>query len=64
MRKILVVIFLAPLLLVSCSILNTNFGKKAPNEEGFGVNKNSRKYFEYLRNRDPETGEVPPGIFS
>lgn len=32
-------------------------------EEGHGVNPSSRKYFEYLRNRDPETGAVPEGIF-
>jgi len=32
-------------------------------EEGHGVNPSSRKYFEYLRNRDPETGTVPEGIF-
>ena len=28
-------------------------------EEGHGVNPSSRKYFEYMRNRDPETGIVP-----
>lgn len=32
-------------------------------EEGYGVNRSSRKYFEYMRNRDPETGVVPEGIF-
>ena len=32
-------------------------------EEGHGVNPSSRKYFEYMRNRDPETGIVPEGIF-
>ena len=32
-------------------------------EEGYGVNPSSRKYFEYMRNRDPETGLVPEGIF-
>jgi len=32
-------------------------------EEGHGVNPSSRKYFEYMRNRDPETGVVPEGIF-
>ena len=32
-------------------------------EEGHGVNPSSRKYFEYMRNRDPETGLVPDGIF-
>lgn len=32
-------------------------------EEGHGINPSSRKYFEYMRNRDPETGLVPDGIF-
>lgn len=30
--------------------------------EGFGVNPGSRKYYEYLRQRDPLTGEVPSRI--
>ncbi len=28
-------------------------------EEGYGVNPSSRRYFEYLRHRDPSTGEIP-----
>ena len=29
------------------------------NEEGYGINPSSRKYFEFMRNHDPETGEIP-----
>lgn len=32
------------------------------NEEGHGVNPGSRKYFEYMRNHDPETGEYRAGM--
>lgn len=49
--------------IMSCSILLKKHTSENPSEEGFGVNKNSRKYYEYLRNRDPETGKVPTGIF-
>ncbi len=48
---------------LSCSVLLNKNADEGPLEEGYGVNKNSRKYFEYLRNRDPETGEIPAGIF-
>lgn len=33
-------------------------------EEESGAHWGSRKYFEYMRNRDPETGIVPAGIFA
>lgn len=28
-------------------------------EEGYGINPSSRKYFEYMRNHDPESGTLP-----
>lgn len=39
------------------------FSQKPPvgglSEEGYGINPSSRKYFEYLRNHDPETSSLP-----
>ncbi len=29
------------------------------NEEGYGINPSSRKYFEFMRNHDPESDQVP-----
>lgn len=40
----------------------SNIQKEAPappQSEGYGVNPGSRKYFEYMRHRDPATGEIP-----
>lgn len=32
------------------------------NEEGYGVNPSSRKYFDYMRNHNPNTGEYQAGM--
>ena len=41
-----------------------NVNVSGAEEEESGAHWGSRKYFEYMRNRNPETGEIPAGIFS
>ncbi|MFY8138692.1 MAG: hypothetical protein ACOVMR_11335, partial [Flavobacteriales bacterium] len=49
-------------LAISLGMGCSNIQKEAPalpQSEGYGVNPGSRKYFEYMRHRNPATGEIP-----
>jgi len=45
-------------------LASLNFKPGTPHEEGSGLNPNSRKYYQYLRQRNPETGIVERDIKS
>jgi len=51
----------SPLFIVLCGayLFHSAPQRGGLNEEGYGINPSSRKYFEYLRNHDPEQNLLP-----
>ncbi|MFM9985408.1 MAG: WD40/YVTN/BNR-like repeat-containing protein, partial [Flavobacteriales bacterium] len=48
---------------VTLSMMDFGFSSaQSAADEGHGINSGSRKYYEYLRHRDPKTGAVPVNI--
>lgn len=59
MKTLTKFVFAAMAIFVAGCSSNTSNNPALPQQEGYGVNPGSRKYFEYMRLRDPQTGEIP-----
>ena len=62
MRQWTLGLLLASFAVLSFFIMNIQAPNGSAQGEGHGINRSSRKYYEYLRHRDPETGMIPEDI--
>lgn len=59
MKTLTNLFFVAALACLAACNSSTTTTPAAPQQEGYGVNPGSRKFFEYTRLKDPATGEIP-----